>query len=157
MNGCSESSKRHSGIQASREGKKENRFVTTKDKKNALFIRGLQEQDVLGFLSDEFGELKEVNTWRVSKRVGPKGPTYAIICDSTESALYILKAKGRLKGRPIWITPFKTKTERELDKNRREFMILNDVRVPQTPANVEKKQGLQRSFLYLLRKLQRLG
>ena len=112
---------------------------------------------MLGFLSDEFGELKEVNTWRVSKRVGPKGPTYAIICDSTESALYILKAKGRLEGRPIWITPFKTKTERELDKNRREFMILNDVRVPQTPANVEKKQGLQRSFLYLLRKLQRLG
>ena len=107
-------------------------------------------------MKDEFGELKETKEWKVSRREGQKGPTYAIICDSNESALYILNTKGRLKGQPIWITPFKTKVERELGKNRREFMVLNDVRVPLTSANVGKKQELQRSFLYLLRKLQRL-
>ena len=129
--------------------------MATKDKKKALFIRGYQGQDVLAFLKEEFGELKETKEWKVSRREGQKGPTYAIICDSEESTRYILNTKGRLRGRPIWIVPFKTKVERELEKNRREFMVLNDVRVALTPTIVGK-QELQRSFLYLLRKLQRL-
>ena len=76
-----------------KKGGLENRFVATKDKKKALFIRGYQGQDVLAFLKEEFGELKKTKEWKVSRREGQKGPTYAIICDSEESTRYILNTR----------------------------------------------------------------
>ena len=85
--------------------------MSIKDRKKSLFVKGLREQDLLSFFKEVFGELKGVDTWKVSRREGHKGPTYAIICESEEVVQRILKTKGRLKGTPVWIEQFKTKTE----------------------------------------------
>ena len=107
------------------------------------------------FFKEVFGELKGVDTWKVSRREGHKGPTYAIICESEEVVQRILKTKGRLKGTPVWIEQFKTKIERDIEKNRREIMALSDIRVPETVENTNRRLRLHQSFLYLLRRLQK--
>jgi len=134
----------------------ETRFVTTRDKKKAIFVRCWNGQDIVSFLKETFSELKDIDTWKVNRREGQKGPTFAIICDSEAAVQHILKTKGRLKGKPIWIDVFKTKVERDIERNRREFVSLSDVRVPDTVENNSRRKELHQSFLYLLKRLQRL-
>jgi hypothetical protein len=107
-------------------------------------------------LKETFSELKDLDTWKVNRREGQRGPTFAIICDSEAAVQHILKTKRRLKGKPIWIDVFKTKVERDIERNRREFVSLSDARVPDTIENNNRRKELHQSFLYLLKRLQRL-
>ena len=93
------------------------------------------------------------NAYKTEKREGMRGVTYVITCNNQEEARAVLEKKRSLKGTPVWVDRFKSKIEREIERNRAEYWKIMDTRTPKTIQNIQWSAELQRHFLYLWRKL----
>ena len=119
-------------------------------------MKGFQGDNIEAFILERLGVEEPEIKWSISRREGKTGTTYRITYDSEEKARLILTKKKQLRGCPVWIEEFKTRDEREIERNRKEWLRLWDERTEQTPQVVLRRHNLQMRFLYLARRREEL-
>jgi hypothetical protein len=111
--------------------------------------------DIRAFLQEKLNIVIDEED-KIEKREGINGEYHILHCKNTEEAKLILSRKRALKGTKLWVDKFKTRLEREVERNRTEFWRICDPRTPKTPETARRGFELQRHFLVLLAKYSRL-
>ena len=131
-------------------------FLNAEERKRSIFVKGFQGDNIEAFILERLGVEEPEIKWSISRREGKTGTTYRITCDSEEKARLRLTKKKQLRGCLVWIEEFKTRDEREIQRNRKEWLRLWDERTEQTPQVVLRRHNLQMRFLYLARRREEL-
>ena len=143
------------GVQEGKENRNKGNRYKKIDRSKTLFVKGCKEIDINLLEAKLNMQLDKED--KIEKREGLHGEYHILHCKNADEAKSILSKKRGLKGTKIWIDKFKTKLEREIERNRSEFWRLNDVRTPITPENTRRGHELQQHFLALLAKSTKLG